>query len=322
MTRALGALLASFVSLAAACGNSTPATVGTGGPDGAADASSAPTDGSSTPPANDASDASKTNNDAGPPSDAGTPPSDATLPRDAAAGDADDDAAPSQALAIPMYVDPSAPDWAQETAAAKTVSLLVANPNSGPGASADAAYTQAIATAHAAKQTIVGYVHTSYSARAIADVEADIDSWYSFYPAIDGIFSDETATDPSDVAPYYAPLYAYVKAKAGARLVIINPGTPPDESYMTASDIVVSFEDTYANYVNAQTPAWVTTYPRSRFWHLVLSTAQADMANAVTLARSRNVGLIYATDQGPATAYSQLVTGAYWQAELDAVSAP
>ncbi len=126
---------------------------------------------------------------------------DATLSTDAAKSDATpgdaattDAAALAQAIAIPMYMDPSAADWAEETAAASTVSLLVANPNSGPGASADAAYTQAIATAHTAGQTIVGYVHTSYGARAIADVEADIDAWYSFYPAIDGIFSDETAT--------------------------------------------------------------------------------------------------------------------------------
>ena len=133
------------------------------------------------------------------------------------AGDADaSDAAPhEQAMAIPMYMDPSAADWAQETRAASDVPLLVANPNSGPGTSADSSYSQAIAAAHSAGQTIIGYIHTSYGARAIADVEADIDTWYSFYPAIDGIFSDETATDASLVSSYYAPLYAYVKAKGG-----------------------------------------------------------------------------------------------------------
>jgi len=39
-------------------------------------------------------------------------------------------------------------------------------------------------------------------------------------------------------------------------------------------------------------------------------------------ARQRNVGTVYVTDQGPATAYQQIVTGAYWQAELAAVQAP
>lgn len=206
--------------------------------------------------------------------------------------------------------------------AAPTVSLLVANPNSGPGAAVDASYTKAIADAHAAGQTVVGYVHTSYGARPIADVKTDIDQWYAFYPAIDGIFSDETSTDAAKVAPYFAPLYAYVKNKSGKRVVVINPGTPPDESYMTASDVVMSFEDTYANYLSATPPAWVAKYPRERFWHAVLSASQTDMTNAVALARQRHAGLVFITDQGPATAYSQLVSGAYWQAEIDAVKAP
>jgi spherulation-specific family 4 protein len=227
-----------------------------------------------------------------------------------------------QALAIPMYIDPPAPAWTMETSAASQVPLLVANPNSGPGSSADSAYTQAIATAQAAGQTIIGYIHTSYGARGIAQVQADIDSWYSFYPAIDGIFSDETATAASLVASYYAPLYSYVKAKGGKAVVVINPGTPPDESYMTASDIVLSFEDTYANYVSAQTPSWAASYPSARFWHIVLSATQTEMTTAVSLARQRNVGLVYVTDQGPATAYQQIVTGAYWEAELAAVTAP
>ncbi|MGH7294200.1 MAG: hypothetical protein ACRELB_04675 [Polyangiaceae bacterium] len=36
----------------------------------------------------------------------------------------------------------------------------------------------------------------------------------------------------------------------------------------------------------------------------------------------RNAGYVYVTDQGPATAYQQLVSGQYWQAELSAVQAP
>jgi len=46
------------------------------------------------------------------------------------------------------------------------------------------------------------------------------------------------------------------------------------------------------------------------------------MNDAVTLARQRNVGLLYVTDQGPATAYQSFVTGAYWQAEIAATQAP
>ncbi|HEY8041541.1 MAG TPA: spherulation-specific family 4 protein [Polyangiaceae bacterium] len=249
-----------------------------------------------------------------------------------AAGDAATDATDggaAQAIGIPMYLDPtaSAADWTQATAGAPTVALLVANPNSGPGAAADAQYTQAIARAHGAGQTIVGYVHTSYAARPLAQVEADVDAWYGFYPAVDGVFVDETSTDAATVGTYYKPLFDHVKAESGGpRVVVINPGTLVAEPFMTAADVVVTFEDTYAHYTDGTyppNPAWMAGYARWRFWHLVLSApTAAAMQNAVTIARQRNAGYVYVTDQGPATAYSQLVTGAYWQAELAAVAAP
>ena len=239
------------------------------------------------------------------------------------------DGGPAQAIAIPMYIDPGASptDWSQETAAASTVALLVANPNSGPGSSAQPQYAQAIATAHAASQSIVGYVHTSYGARAIAQVEADVDAWYSFYQSIDGIFYDEVSSDATTIPGYYKPIFDYVKAKpAGPRTVVINPGTIVGEAFMQAADVVVTFEDTYAHYTDGSyppNPSWMAGYPRWRFWHLVLSaTTASDMQNAVVIARGRNVGYVYVTDQPPATAYSQLVRGSYWQAELSAVRAP
>jgi hypothetical protein len=242
--------------------------------------------------------------------------------------DAGDAGGPVQAIAIPMYVDPatSPAAWTQVTSAAPTVALLVANTNSGPGASAQTEYTKAIATAHGAGQAIVGYVHTSYGSRPLAQVEAEVDSWYAFYPAIDGIFVDEGSSDTSTIALYYQPLHDYVKAKpSGPRTVIINPGTLVAEAFMATADVVVTFEDTYANYTNGTYPPnpwWVATYPRWRFWHLVLSaTTTANMQNAVSIARQRNAGYVYVTDQGPATAYQQLVSGAYWQAERAAVQA-
>ncbi len=274
-------------------------------------------------PADGAADAEASSGaDAAPASDA---------PAEAQGGaDAADGGGPAQRVAIPMYVDPtaSASLWAQVNAAAPTVALLVANPASGPGTAADAQYTQTIATAHAAGQSVVGYVHTSYAMRPIAQVEADVDDWYSFYPEIDGIFVDETSTDKTTVAPYYQPLEAHVKAEPGTRAhtVVINPGTMIDESFMQAADVVVTFEDTYAHYTDGSyppNPAWTASYARWRFWHLVLSAATtADMQNAVTIARQRNVGYVYVTDQGPMTAYQQIVTGAYWQAELTAAQAP
>lgn len=302
----------------AACGSS--AAAGPGPADSGSDALPR-SDGSSDSPCEGSADAVSE----APAPDASTGGRDAS-----SASDGGDGGGPAQRIAIPMYVDPtaSASLWTQVNSAAPTVALLVANPASGPGTAADPQYTQAIATAHGAGQSVVGYVHTSYGMRPIAQVEADADAWYAFYPDVDGIFVDETSTDATTVPSYYQPLEAHVKAEPGTRAhtVVINPGTMIDESFMQAADVVVTFEDTYANYTNGSyppNPAWTASYPRWRFWHLVLSAATtADMQNAVKIARQRNVGYVYVTDQGPATAYQQIVTGAYWQAELAAVQAP
>ncbi len=317
--RCWSALTAVLLLAAVACGSSGG---GGAGPADAAGDGLSPTDGALDSSADASADA--------PFETASTPDAPADVRRDAHTSDASDGGGPAQQMAIPMYVDPStsASLWTQVYAAAPTVAFLVANPASGPGTALDATYTQAIASAHAAGQSVVGYVHTSYAMRPIAQVEADVDAWYSFYPDVDGIFVDETSTDATTVAPYYQPLFAHAKAEPGTRAhtVVINPGTMIDESFMQAADVVVTFEDTYANYTNGSyppNPAWTANYSRWRFWHLVLSAATtADMQNAVTIARQRNVGYVYVTDQGPATAYQQLVTGAYWQAELAAVQAP
>jgi hypothetical protein len=226
-----------------------------------------------------------------------------------------------QSIAIPLYVDPgsSPAAWSQVNAAAPVVALLVANPASGPGSAAANQYTNAIRVAHGSGQSIVGYVHTSWGMRPIADVRTEVDSWYSFYPAIDGIFYDEASTDPTTIPTYYQPIHDYVKAKNGQRIVVINPGTLVGEAFMQAADIVMTFEDTFANYTSnyPPNPAWIQKYPPWRFWHLVLSaTTLTDMQSAISNARGRNVGYVYVTDQPPATAYQTLVSGAYWQSEL------
>jgi hypothetical protein len=258
--------------------------------------------------------------------DAGTVDDDAGTVVDAAA--APDTAPPTapQAVAVPMYVDPtaSASIWSQVIGAEPTVGLLIANPNSGPGASQDSSYTTVISQAVAGHATIVGYVDTAYGGRSTSAVEADVDSWFSFYPAIEGIFFDDVTTDAATATNYYATLYAYVKTKAANTTVVLNPGTMPDEAYMSASDIIVSFEDTYANYLSyPPNPAWVASYSKWRFYNIILSASSvSDMDDAVSMARGRNVGYVYVTEQGPAAAYQAIESGSYWTSELAAVTAP
>ncbi|HMA95768.1 MAG TPA: spherulation-specific family 4 protein, partial [Polyangiaceae bacterium] len=102
---------------------------------------------------------------------------------------------PSTRLAIPLYIWPDdGKEWSQVAEAGTLVSYLVANAGDpgGPGTAVDSAYTRAIEQAHRVGQRVVGYVDTSYAARSLASVESEIDAWYQFYPAIDGVFLDLT----------------------------------------------------------------------------------------------------------------------------------
>jgi len=234
----------------------------------------------------------------------------------------------AQSIAVPMYVDPSmTSEWEQVYDAAPIVKLLVANPDSGPGAKSQVpAYTAAIASAIKAGETIVGYVDTGFTKLSLAEVEGNVDTWYSWYPAIEGIFFDEVTSDPADGMGYYKTLYEYVHMHTGA-VVVLNPGTIPDSSYMDASDILVMFEGPYASYADGgypdANPSWVASYDPFRFWHLVYGAATiGDMQNAVTLARSRSAGYVFVTDEDASGAYQEIVGGGYWTAELTAVSSP
>jgi hypothetical protein len=167
---------------------------------------------------------------------------------------------------IPSYFDPcynaSDPpegpmscDWDQIIADGPAISHVIINPDSGPTKKCQEDYLNLTQRLHAAPfddLQILGYVHTSYGKRNISTVEAEIDVYYSCY-SMDGIFLDEVADTCSEI-PYYAQLYAFIKAKRGAATVVINPGTNSEACYLNVSDIMITFEDNYATYNKSYKP--------------------------------------------------------------------
>ncbi len=200
----------------------------------------------------------------------------------------------TQKIATPSYFYPGFL-WTRLDDTLPKESIVIANPSSGPGSTIDQNYAAQVERSRAANLTVLGYVHTAYGQRPSAAVRSDIDKYYSWY-GVDGIFLDEASTDCSHARSYYKDLYGYVGDKGGK--VVLNPGTQTNECYMTVADIIVNFEDTYANYTgdSYSQPDWVSTYPASRFWHLIhAAETTADMQNAVRLSRERNAGFVYVT---------------------------
>jgi hypothetical protein len=107
---------------------------------------------------------------------------------------------PATGLLLPLYIYPLV--WILGNAYEQLANIAkahpsvgitaVINPDSGPGTAQNIDYVEGISILKDAGIRVIGYVYTSYAGRAIADVEADIDRYVSFYgPSISGVLFDE-----------------------------------------------------------------------------------------------------------------------------------
>jgi hypothetical protein len=222
-----------------------------------------------------------------------------------ACGPAGEAAVPSCVhLGVPAYVGPA--DLAR-LGGEPAVRYVVLNPANGPDVERDEALAEAVAGVQAEGPRVLGYVHTSYGARPLAEVEADIDRYRLWY-GVDGIFVDEVADTTGDL-PYYRRLTAAIRARSGD-VVALNPGVYPARAYYRLADVVVTFEDTWARYRRPQRR--VDTSPAEQ-WHLVLGADEAQMRRAVRLAHDRGATVVDVTDRGEEESWNRLP--AYLDAE-------
>jgi Spherulation-specific family 4 len=200
-----------------------------------------------------------------------------------------------QSVAIPAYFYPSAGGlWNTADSSAPGVGIMVANVANGPGTTVNSDYASAITAARAAGVQVFGYVHTTYGAIGTGTVEANINAWRTLY-GVTSIFVDEASTSSSELS-YYQTLSSYVHTVAGAQ-TMINFGTLPAQSEMTAGDILVTFEGAYSSYGSTRFPSWVASYPPSRFYNIVYHVPdQLSMLSVLREAASAGVGQVYATN--------------------------
>ena len=229
------------------------------------------------------------------------------------------------ALMVPAYFSPRAGgEWDRLAVAARRVPLVaIMNPSNGPGSgtTTDPDFARAAAAVRAAGGQVTGYVYTQYAKRPLAEVQADVQRYHDLYP-LDGFFVDEMTNDSVAAnVNYYVALTAFIKSLRASYQVTGNPGTKTVENYVSrpATDTVVTFEvdQGYATYVP---DSWTRKYPAHRFCHLVynLPTA-AGMTNTLALARQRNAGFVYVTDDQGGNPWDRLP--AYWDAEVEAIEA-
>lgn len=225
-------------------------------------------------------------------------------------------------LLVPLYIWPDASWDLIAAGGSKVPTIAIVNPASGPRDPVPAAYVSGMDKLRAGKVEMVGYVHTSYATRSIADVKREIDVYVAKYPYITGIFFDEASASAGDIA-YYREAYNYAMSK-GYKHSILNPGVVPAQGYVDISTNIVIFEEA-GNQVTQRTyPSWVTCAPNAaqkagykyKFSGIAHSTKSASDANTVlTNMANRGMGLIYITDgDSGCCTYNKMV--AYYNSQV------
>jgi Spherulation-specific family 4 len=238
------------------------------------------------------------------------------------AGLASAPAAPAQSIAIPSYAQPGSEVWNTWAAYPQAVKIMIVNLDNGDDTNFYPSVLTAVQSAQASGISVLGYTYTEYGQRdpnTVMQVIAAAETNYG----LNGIFLDEAPTSCSATTPfgetnfqYYQNLSNYVHNQFNGT-VVLNPGTPPATNcWMSVADILLTYENSgIKNYEQSYADMpWVYNYSASRFWNLLYAVQkQKDMQTAFSLARQRNVGLIYVTSDGGSNPWDGIPS--YWAAE-------
>jgi hypothetical protein len=262
----------------------------------------------------------------------------------APAADAAD--AGSQQLAVAAYLHPRDPmaagGWNRLIGSQRgKVGIVVANVLNGPDYEKKDYWTDVIQRAHASGIRVLGYVATGYlgstgirtrlgstaPADWMAQIQQDIDGWYKFYGGhIDGIFFDEghNACGPGARSEEWVDLYRhanwYAKVNHPGAQTVINPGTTVPQCYENAADVLLTFENSYAAYVgNYSALNWTPSNPY-KIWHIIYGASLDQLADALSMSRSRGAGYVYVTDDVLDNPYDSIPESLYWQLEQAGVA--
>lgn len=199
-------------------------------------------------------------------------------------------------MLVPLYSYPGS-DWNTVAASGSVVpTVAIINPNSGPGTGPDSSYTSYMGTLNNAGVEMIGYVHTSYGARAISDVKADIDVYASQFPHLVGIFLDEASADSSQIS-YYTELYSYILSFPGWKYDVLNPGAVPASGYNSIATQIVTYESAASGFASSSSPSGASCSNKNLFSVITYAASSAStMESVVDSAVSKGYyGWVYAT---------------------------
>ena len=237
-------------------------------------------------------------------------------------------------IAVPAYFTDQAL-W-DKVIATKEVGYVVGHPDApaaGQGYVADKDLVARLDKAKGAGKKTYVYVTAGYDKVDWKVVADKIDSAFTAYPNVDGVFIDEINYDQCDKYKFLANgegTIKGVKARHPGKLVVLNPGAPILNCYDGLGDGYLNLERAdkdVADWVsNVNLPSNVPFYEwmfkperRSQIWEIVHSVPPARIKAAVDDALTRNASILYVTSDTLPNPYDSLSDDASFQALIDRV---
>ncbi|KPM40270.1 hypothetical protein AK830_g6284 [Neonectria ditissima] len=162
---------------------------------------------------------------------------------------------------LPLYIYPLEKAWEPlfdlALALPSVLFVTVVNPCNGPGDDAlpDDSYRDVLQRLSSVPNIrILGYVHCTYGSRPLDAIRTDIDvyrAWNSSF-RVDGIFFDETPSDPSTLEFMTTASdhtrSTWRKSLSRPGLVAFNPGVVVQRAFFDAADWIVVFEQSQTHW--------------------------------------------------------------------------
>jgi hypothetical protein len=196
--------------------------------------------------------------------------------------------------------------------------MIIFNPASGPGTATDPNYPTVIAQAQKAGIRVLGYVSTQYGQRAEADIDADVNGYYDLYSPSGIYFAEGPMENDCDtLQPLYQRITALARSRSSSAYVAI--GTHFCPTFITFSDLMVEFAETYSMYQSYASPSWMPAGSPERFAHFVSEVPDADAAAVLSRAIRLGAGWVFATDGTAPNPWAALPS--YYDQEVAALKA-
>lgn len=238
-------------------------------------------------------------------------------------------------IAVPAYFTDQAL-W-DKVIATKEIGYVVGHPDTpaaGAGYVADKDLLARLDKAKAAGKKTFVYVTAGYDKVDWKVVADKIDSAFTAYPNVDGVFIDEINYDQCDKYKSLANgegAVKGVKARHPGKLIVLNPGAPILNCYEGLGDGYLNLEradkdvQDWVNNVNL--PNNVPFYQwmfkperRTQIWEMVHSVPAARIKSAVDDALTRNASILFVTSDALPNPYDTLSDDASFQALVDRVN--